>query len=592
MKLLKLLKNFKYIKVAFKAAKSDTILNIVSVIITAGVPTLMLFATARFVDTAVEIRSVGITPVVVCVMLIFLVMLADSGVSLFSALISKRFQRKEEAYIEDQILQKCSRMQYRHIEKEEDQKLIVRVCRNASKHFTEGYNRILQMAQLIIRIVALIAVIQAYLWWAAFVVIIVALPLLYMALRNGEEYYDAFEEAEEYRRYADYYAGVISKRETCKERLLFSWFSKIEEKWEEKYEKSRKTEFHAQARVFLRTTGAGIAAAAMSLAVAAVLAPAVIKNMITPGIYISLVISSVSLAKQLTWDLTVLIQDLTKDRLYLEDYEHFSALSEISGAEEADSNRVSNVIDVRRIEFQDVTFAYPSSARNVLNHLSFVMEKGKQYALVGENAAGKSTIVKLLIGLYDNYTGRILIDGRELSELSANEKQGMLSVVFQDFAEYQMSAGENIEVGRVGDRNAAAKAAGLTDLIEGLPEGFSTRLGKFDGKDIWLSTGEWQKIALARGFYKEAPVVILDEPTAAVDPIQEADLFRLFQNRISGKEQIGILITHRLGGAMRADQILTLKDGEIIEQGTHEELIGQGGTYFKMFERQRAWYEK
>lgn len=553
------------------------------------IPTFLVFATARFIDVAIQLKENGIQRIVDAVLWILLIMLLNLVIDFISSFLSKSFELKMETYISEQLLKKCDSLEYYHFEAEKDQMLIKRVFKDASKNFTEGYGRILQAVELAIRIISLIFVIQVYVWWAGLAVILIAIPLFIMAFRNGEEDYEAFEEAEEYRRYADYYSEVISGREYSMERLLFSWFPWMEKKWKNKYEKSRKTEFSAQVKIFMRTTGAGIATATMSLIVAAVLLPAVLGEQISPGTYISLVISSLNLIKQLTWELTVLMQDLTRDRLYLDDFNQFCSLSE--WREINPNHTLDNGFQIRQIEFDNVSFSYPGSSVKIIDGLSFILEQGKQYALVGENAAGKTTIVKLLSGLYDQYSGEIRINGKELREYSSLEKQELFSIVYQDFAKYQMTIEENICVGRSGNLNQSLTWAGVKDMIQKLPQKEKTKLGKFTEKDVWLSGGEWQRIALARGFYKDAPIQILDEPTAAIDPIQEAEFFRLFQ-RHSIENSIGILITHRLGGAHQADEILVLNEGRVTEQGTPEELIRKMGEYYAMYEKQKSWYTK
>jgi ATP-binding cassette subfamily B protein len=246
------------------------------------------------------------------------------------------------------------------------------------------------------------------------------------------------------------------------------------------------------------------------------------------------------------------------------------------------------------IEFRNVTYRYPGRDVPALENVSFTIEPGQTVALVGRNGAGKSTIVKLLGRLYDPDEGQILIDGRDVREYDPVALRREFGVMFQDYAAYQVSAGENIGVGNVDHADdqpaiaTAAERAGADDVIAGLPEGYDTTLGKqFEGGHQ-LSGGEWQKIALARGFMRDAQVLILDEPTSALDAQAENDLFARIKDLTRGK--MALYISHRFSTVRMADRILFLENGRLVEQGTHDELMLQGGRYADLFDLQAASY--
>ena len=246
------------------------------------------------------------------------------------------------------------------------------------------------------------------------------------------------------------------------------------------------------------------------------------------------------------------------------------------------------------IEFRNVSYQYPGRAEPALRNVSFTIEPGQTVALVGRNGAGKSTVVKLLGRLYDPDEGVILIDGRDVREYDPVALRREFGVMFQDYAAYQVSAGENIGVGnvdRADDATAIADAAaraGADEVIGKLPDGFDTTLGKqFEGGHQ-LSGGEWQKIALARAFMRDAQVLILDEPTAALDAQAEHDLFSRIKALTRGK--MALYISHRFSTVRMADRILFLEDGQLVEQGTHEELMALGGRYAGLFDLQAASY--
>lgn len=244
--------------------------------------------------------------------------------------------------------------------------------------------------------------------------------------------------------------------------------------------------------------------------------------------------------------------------------------------------------------FEDVGYRYPGAQRWAVRHLSCTLHAGEVLALVGENGAGKTTLVKLLARLYDPDEGRILLDGHDLREYDLETLRANIGVIFQDFVRYHFSAADNIATGRIErrderDRISAAAHAGLADeVIAQLPAGYEQRLGKLfrDGMD--LSGGQWQKIAIARAYMRDAQVLILDEPTAALDARAEFEVFERFKALSAGKT--AVLISHRFSSVRMADRILVLADGKVEASGSHAELMAQGGRYAELFELQAAGY--
>jgi len=248
----------------------------------------------------------------------------------------------------------------------------------------------------------------------------------------------------------------------------------------------------------------------------------------------------------------------------------------------------------RGFEFEDVGFRYPGAERWAVRHLSFTLHAGEVLALVGENGAGKTTLVKLLTRLYDPVEGRILLDGHDLREYDLEALRGNMGVIFQDFVRYNLSASDNIAVGKIASRSdrarieRAARRSQADEVIARLPRGYQQMIGKRFKDGVELSGGEWQKIAIARAYMREAAVLILDEPTAALDARSEFEVFQRFKELSSGKT--AILISHRFSSVRMADRILVLADGGIEASGTHEELLAQAGRYSELFELQAAGY--
>jgi ATP-binding cassette subfamily B protein len=244
--------------------------------------------------------------------------------------------------------------------------------------------------------------------------------------------------------------------------------------------------------------------------------------------------------------------------------------------------------------FEDVGFRYPGAERWAVRHLSFALHAGEVLALVGENGAGKTTLVKLLTRLYDPDEGRILLDGYDLREYDLDALRGNMGVIFQDFVRYNLSAGDNIAVGKIAARDdqvrieRAAIRSQADEVINRLPAGYRQMIGKRFKNGVELSGGEWQKIAIARAYMREAAVLVLDEPTAALDARSEFEVFKRFKELSSGKT--AVLISHRFSSVRMADRILVLADGVVESAGTHDELMAQSGRYSELFELQAAGY--
>ncbi|TNC51688.1 ABC transporter ATP-binding protein [Rubellimicrobium rubrum] len=278
--------------------------------------------------------------------------------------------------------------------------------------------------------------------------------------------------------------------------------------------------------------------------------------------------------------------------LYLEDlfgfFEASPTIRSVPGARPAPSPIEEG------FRFENVGFRYPGVERWAVRHLDFTLHAGETLALVGENGAGKTTLVKLLARLYDPVEGRILLDGRDLRDYDLDALRARIGVIFQDFVRFNLTAGDNIAVGRIAARDdrprieAAARKSLADAVIARLPAGYDQMVGKRFRNGVELSGGEWQKIAIARAYMRDADVLILDEPTAALDARSEFEVFQRFKELSAGRT--AVLISHRFSSVRMADRILVLDGGRVEASGTHDQLLAQGGRYAELFELQAAGY--
>ena len=280
-------------------------------------------------------------------------------------------------------------------------------------------------------------------------------------------------------------------------------------------------------------------------------------------------------------------QSIFESGLFLDDLRQFLALGE-AAADEDQGREAPERVDLMRVE--DVRFRYPGAPVDALKGVDIELRAGEVVALVGENGSGKTTLAKLLAGLYQPDEGRVVWDGQDVATFRPSSLRERIAVVFQDFVHYALPATDNIALGRI-DRpadparvRAAADAAGADAMLDGLPHGYDTVLSRLFTGGTDLSGGQWQRVALARSFYRDAPLLILDEPSAALDPRAEHELFSTLRDALRGRT--ALFISHRFSTVRGADRIYVLHEGEIVEQGTHDELVSRDGRYAELFRLQ------
>ena len=278
---------------------------------------------------------------------------------------------------------------------------------------------------------------------------------------------------------------------------------------------------------------------------------------------------------------------------HINSYDYYDKFFKLSDESEGTETDFPKSFD---IEFKDVWFKYPGTEKDILKGLTFKIKNGEKASIVGENGEGKSTMIKLLLGLFSPDKGEILVGGKKLDEYPLNVRTKIFGPVFQDFQRYSITLKENIGIGDIDEIEndekikSAAKKGKANEFAEKFEKDYDTLLGRdFEG-GVDISGGQWQRIAISRAFMGDKPVLLLDEPTSQLDPMAEANLYNEFADMVENKT--AVFITHRLGSTMITDRIFVISDGRIEESGTHEELMQTDGIYSKMFNAQKQWYHK
>lgn len=447
-----------------------------------------------------------------------------------------------------------------------------------------------------------VSALMAQLGWAIVpLVLLASVPSVFVSSRFGTEGYRMIRRQAADARRQNYLGMLLTNDQVVKEIRLFDFGDYLMERWQKYYLGFRRQ----LVSLIGRRSGWGLGASLVSTGMVGAATFLVLRRAAAGaltvgdfGLFIQGISQLQSQFSNLLSGFTGIYQHLLYMRNLFEFLElptgHLDAGEEWSGP-------------IHSIELRDVTFRYPLTERDVLKGINFRVERGQMLALVGENGAGKSTLVKLITALYRPTSGVILVNGQDAARFNPASLRAQMSTVFQDFGQYQMTVKENIALGRGGDEleaedeargaeaaaieegvRQAGKRAGAEEFILQLPQGYDNMLGRWFEGGRQLSGGQWQRLALARLYFRGGSVLIFDEPTSALDADAEYEVIETLREQAKGR--IAIIVSHRFSTVRMAERIVVLEDGVITEQGTHEELLDVNGTYARMFNRQARGY--
>lgn len=424
-------------------------------------------------------------------------------------------------------------------------------------------------------------------WFVLPLVLLASLPGVWVSNRFGVENYRMLRWQTHDARVQNYLGSVLTSDQLVKEVRLFGFEPYLLNRWREYYLGFRRQLEDIIRRRSLWGFGAALASALLIGLASALILRRAVEGQLTVGDF-SLFVLGIAQVQGQVGNLLNGVSGVYQNLLYMRNLFEFLELpARDLGAGEEWRGRIET------IEFQDVGFRYPLTDRDVLRGLSFTVRRGQALALVGENGAGKTTVVKLLTRLFEPTSGRILLNGQDAARFSPRSVQREMSIIFQDFGQYQMSARENVavaEVGRLSDAQGVQGAVGRAGaaFVDTLPQGLETPLGRLFQGGRQLSGGQWQRLALARLYFRDASVLVFDEPTAALDAKAEFETMEAL--RSEARDRITLLISHRFSTVRLADQIVVLEGGSIVEAGGHAELLARGGRYAALYDLQARAY--
>jgi ATP-binding cassette subfamily B protein len=593
-----------FLRLVWGTSRALTVGNIAVRLFRAVLPVATLYIGKLILDEVVRLVGLGVPPagldswlpggelhVLARLLLAELALAVLSDVlgrltGLFDALLSERFNNETSV----RLMAHAATLDLEDFEDSELQDSLERARKQASGR-SSLIGQLFGQAQDVVTILAFGAGLVLYAPWLIALLALALVPaFLGEAHFNAQSYTLNFSRTPE-RRELDYVRQTGASVETAKEVKIFG----LEPFLIERYKRLAGRIYSENRRLAVRRSLWGSILTALGTAgyyvAYAFIAWRTLRGDFTLG-DLTFLSSSFRRLRDLLEKLLVGFSQLAGQALYLDDlFSFFDLRPEITSPPEP---RPMPRPIRHGITFDDVGFRYPGAERWAVRHLSFTLRAGEVLALVGENGAGKTTLVKLLARLYDPDEGRVLLDGHDLREYDVAELRDDIGVIFQDFVRYHMTAAENIAVGRIEARDdrarieAAAESSMADDVIRRLPAGYDQVIGKRFRTGVELSGGEWQKIAIARAYMRGAQLLILDEPTAALDARSEFEVFRHFKELSAGRT--AVLISHRFSSVRMADRILVLNGGELEAEGTHQELLAAGGRYAELFALQAEGY--
>lgn len=489
------------------------------------------------------------------------------------------------------MLQKLKKMRYEHLESEKSMEIIDKAyswAEESAMHLFPKY--MYNGITSIVSVAGILYLFGSVRWWLPITLIVPFAVEKYLSFINHFNIYEEMDTYWSMERQYNILSKLLKSRENVKENRLFQSSDFLIDTYKTRLSK-RNREFEKFYFMNLKKILAGQNISKIAqIGNALLLLLIYFRGGINIGQLIALTMAIFTSLEDSLMNFSFIFNSIG---IHIKSFEYYDKYFDLS--EDSYGNVDKMPVDTS-IEFDDVCFTYPGTDKHVLNHMSFTVKSGEKISIVGENGKGKTTMIKLLLGLFQPDSGQIRIGGRPITDYSQAVREKLFGPVFQDFVKYSISLSENIGIGDIKNVNdmseikAAMKKAKVDSFAKKLPKGCDTLLNRdFDG-GVDLSGGQWQRIAIARAFMGDKPILILDEPTSQLDPMAESEIYSEFAEISAGKTSI--FITHRLGSTMITDRILVIDNGRVVQSGSHDELMSQGGLYADMFNSQKQWYIK
>jgi len=559
-------------------------------------PVLTLITMQRTVDRAVSVITLDASVINALFWLSLLMWMKflEGFSETVNRWLGEDVRQRLKIRVQEQILAKAGRLPYAHVEQAEFYDQLHRAQQGVDNKLLMTLMVVLMLPIQLVTALGMLTYVGAVHGFFPLALLGGVLPLVYVSLKNFRARYLLHRGQTEPERVMHYLGDLMLDRQAAGEIRLFGLQNVLFERRQRLFRRLRGER--------LQWAGVQIRGNLLSMLLEQVTYALVITGVVVMVVggrltvgYVASFLSAAERFRDSVLNLVLGTTALDSDLRYIKDLLDYLDLAEEDRTLQT-RVRPSAREGAPTVCFENVSFTYPSMVRPVLRNLSFTFQPGEHIALIGLNGAGKSTLTKLLLGLYQPTQGRITVNGVDLRKIDPSWWHSQVGAVFQDYMKYELTVRENILLGDLQKRGnlrameAAAAKSGFDQVVSRLPQGYETMLGKtFDEQGQDLSIGQWQKLALTRAYLRDASLLVLDEPTAALDAKSEVEIYKQFRDLSHGKSVL--FISHRLGSARLAGRILVLENGEIVEQGTHRELMEVQGRYAELFGIQAKWYE-
>ena len=566
-------------------ASANTILSVVRSIL----PLLLIWLLKNVVDTittAASSEEPSISLILWPVTALIITWFLDEALTDLGNFVRKKQSLKFESYMYSLLHSKASRLDLINFENPEYFNCLSRAARDAPWRPNNILNNLVSVTRSLFSLLFMALLVLTLNWWLAILLFVANIPGIWLRIHFADVLYNFQRKQTPEARRSNYFNWLLTGDRPSREIRLFGLGSYFQELFKKSFHKQKEEELSIiKKRTVIEMISDLFKSAALMVTILYI-ARQTITGVITLG-QMAMYLIAFRQGMLYIKDFLGSLAGLYEDGLYIGDTFEFLNLKETITAHEpvCELSTLKNCIAI-----ENISFKYPGNDSGTINNISFEIRKGEIIAIAGANGAGKSTLARLLCRLYDPDEGKITFDGKDIRHVDPDKYRRQFSVVFQDFMLYNLSAGENIRMGNIDTTDAGEKVissaslSGVHDLISNLPGGYNTLIGNLFEESRELSWGEWQKIAIARALFRDAPVLILDEPTSSLDPDTEYEIFSKF--REITKDRTSILISHRFTNVSLADRIIVLDKGTIAESGTHAELMEKEGMYYSMFTKQ------
>ena len=578
------------LKLVRRSAPGWATANVLLSIIRSITPLAMLGLIKIFIDNVSAMAQSGVevgnNNLFIIIGALAAVYLIDELSSDLSSWIRKNQSNKLEGYMYKLLHEKSVTLDLINFERPEYFDILSRASKEAPWRPNSILNNLISLLRGCISLLLMTGLIFTVHWSLALILIIVNLPGIWLRLKYAGILYNfQKKQTPEARKYT-YFNWLLTGDRPSRELRLFGLGEYFINLFRKSFIKHKKEEMDIISKRTFIEMSSGLFKTAALLFILLFVAQKTLNGSLSLG-SMAMIILAFRQGMANIKDIFTSLSGIYEDSLFVSDAFDFLHLEDnIKAIEPVIST--TNFKD--RIIIENLSFTYPGNTKKTIDNISFEIKQGEIIALVGPNGAGKSALVRLLCRLYDPDSGKIKFDETDIKYFNPSEYRKQFSVIFQDFMLYNLTLGENIRLGDITVENnseriqTSANLAGLHDLASSLPEGYDALIGNLFDNSRELSWGEWQKIALARSLYRQSPIIILDEPSSALDANSEFEIFNRFKDTVKGRT--ALLISHRLTNIAIADRIFVIDKGKIIESGTHEELMNKKGTYFEMYMKQ------